>query len=208
MVACCCAVFLCRLNSVSSLVNLEALGLMAVLTWVCVCLERNNCEKHLKQQCETNVFHKYGWLCFFSLAPCSILLVKCILSHSSSSKEWMGVCLLPCLVWFCLQTSMSVSSLESVPRSAKIPKEAMSVSVLTALSPWVSAMENGAQLTVGFIHIWITWLVGKEMLRKMLYQEINFYSWYLICNLPATSLPKPVWFLILLFPSLIIITLK
>jgi hypothetical protein len=44
-------------------------------------------------------------------------------------KEWIGTDV-EHLVLFCLQTSMNVSNLGFVPRTVRIPKEVMSVSVL------------------------------------------------------------------------------
>lgn len=64
----------------------------------------------------------------------SSLFVNMDLSRSRVSEEWMGADV-SYLVLLCLQTSMSVSNLRRVPRTAKILKEVMSVTVPKASGP-------------------------------------------------------------------------
>ena len=64
----------------------------------------------------------------------SSLFVNMDLSRSRVSEEWMGADV-SYLVLLCLQTSMSVSNLRHVPRTAKILKEVMSVTVPKASGP-------------------------------------------------------------------------
>lgn len=84
------------------------------------------------------------------------------LNRSRASKEWLGADVTYLLLFY-LQTSMNVSNLGSVPRTARIPKEVMSVPVPKASGLRVTSMENAAQLMVRWVHVGINQLTFREI---------------------------------------------
>lgn len=91
---------------------------------------RHEHEKHVKQclklrKCSTND----GIIAYLHLQPSQAsLLMTMDLNRSRASKEWLGADA-GYLLLFYLQTSMNVKNLGFVPRTARIPKEVMSVPV-------------------------------------------------------------------------------
>lgn len=91
---------------------------------------RHKLEKHVKQylklnKCSTND----GNMAYLHLQPPQAsLLMTMDLNRNEASKECLGADVAYLLLFY-LQTSMNVSSLGFVPRTARTPKEVMSVPV-------------------------------------------------------------------------------